>query len=195
MAEVIPITFSTLYEDRPPKLDHREATYMLERGPYIGRLRAKERLLEAVLAFTIDEETRSIMNERQLDEIKDDIVRLESELVQFETVFDWDDFPSVDEPTADTSHAVSEQTEDNKIIISPDFLKRKDTAVCSETDPEIFFPEKGGSTRAEKAICEESCDLTDECLMYALERKERFGIWGGMSERERRKLLKSQVSS
>ncbi|MCT9818745.1 WhiB family transcriptional regulator [Microbacterium sp. W1N] len=60
-------------------------------------------------------------------------------------------------------------------------------ALCSQTDPEAFFPEKGGSTRDAKRICG-SCDVRGECLEYALQNDERFGIWGGLSERERRKL-------
>ncbi|MCK3770222.1 WhiB family transcriptional regulator [Microbacterium aerolatum] len=60
-------------------------------------------------------------------------------------------------------------------------------ALCSQTDPEAFFPEKGGSTRDAKRICS-SCDVRGECLEYALNNDERFGIWGGLSERERRKL-------
>lgn len=62
-------------------------------------------------------------------------------------------------------------------------------ALCAQTDPEAFFPEKGGSTREAKRICE-SCEVREECLEYALENDERFGIWGGLSERERRKLRK-----
>jgi WhiB family redox-sensing transcriptional regulator len=60
-------------------------------------------------------------------------------------------------------------------------------AKCLNADPDVFFPEKGGSTREAKRICSE-CTVRDECLEYALEEDERFGIWGGMSERERRKL-------
>ncbi|MCR2801699.1 WhiB family transcriptional regulator [Microbacterium sp. zg.Y909] len=65
-------------------------------------------------------------------------------------------------------------------------------ALCSQTDPEAFFPEKGGSTRDAKRVCA-SCDVRTECLEYALRNDERFGIWGGLSERERRK-LKRQAS-
>jgi WhiB family redox-sensing transcriptional regulator len=60
-------------------------------------------------------------------------------------------------------------------------------ALCSQTDPEAFFPEKGGSTRDAKRVCG-TCDVRAECLEYALQNDERFGIWGGLSERERRKL-------
>lgn len=64
-------------------------------------------------------------------------------------------------------------------------------ALCAQTDPEAFYPEKGGSTREAKQVCSR-CPVSAECLDAALEREERFGIWGGMSERERRRLLKQQ---
>ena len=63
----------------------------------------------------------------------------------------------------------------------------QDRALCAQTDPEAFFPEKGGSTREAKRICT-GCEVRAECLEYALEHDERFGIWGGLSERERRRL-------
>ena len=62
-------------------------------------------------------------------------------------------------------------------------------SLCAQTDPEAFFPEKGGSTREAKKICG-SCEVRNQCLEYALQNDERFGIWGGLSERERRKLRK-----
>jgi WhiB family transcriptional regulator, redox-sensing transcriptional regulator len=63
----------------------------------------------------------------------------------------------------------------------------QDRALCAETDPEAFFPEKGGSTREAKRICT-GCEVRAECLEFALGNDERFGIWGGLSERERRRL-------
>jgi WhiB family redox-sensing transcriptional regulator len=63
----------------------------------------------------------------------------------------------------------------------------QDLALCAQTDPEAFFPEKGGSTREAKRVCR-ACEVRQECLEYALEHDERFGIWGGLSERERRRL-------
>jgi WhiB family redox-sensing transcriptional regulator len=68
----------------------------------------------------------------------------------------------------------------------------QERALCAQTDPEAFFPEKGGSTREAKRVCL-SCDVRGECLEYALLHDERFGIWGGLSERERRKLKKRAV--
>ena len=66
-------------------------------------------------------------------------------------------------------------------------LSWQERSLCAQTDPEAFFPEKGGSTRDAKKICT-SCEVRSECLEYALSNDERFGIWGGLSERERRKL-------
>lgn len=62
-------------------------------------------------------------------------------------------------------------------------------ARCLEVDPEIFFPERGGSSKAARAVCAQ-CEVRLECLRYALANREQFGIWGGTSERERRKLRK-----
>jgi len=59
--------------------------------------------------------------------------------------------------------------------------------VCAQTDPEVFFPEKGGSVREAKAVCAR-CPVRAQCLAHALAHGERFGVWGGFSEPERRRL-------
>lgn len=79
----------------------------------------------------------------------------------------------------------SEDVDDNPLAWQTD-------ALCAQTDPEAFFPEKGGSTRDAKKICT-TCEVRAQCLEYALANDERFGIWGGLSERERRKLRKRAV--
>lgn len=68
----------------------------------------------------------------------------------------------------------------------------QERALCAQTDPEAFFPEKGGSTREAKRICL-GCEVKDVCLEYALANDERFGIWGGLSERERRRLKRGII--
>ena len=68
----------------------------------------------------------------------------------------------------------------------------QERALCAQTDPEAFFPEKGGSTREAKRICQ-GCEVKDACLDYALAHDERFGIWGGLSERERRRLKRGII--
>jgi WhiB family redox-sensing transcriptional regulator len=70
-----------------------------------------------------------------------------------------------------------------------DDLSWQERALCAQPDPESFVPEKGGSTREAKRVCL-SCEVRAECLEYALGNDERFGIWGGLSERERRRLKK-----
>ncbi len=68
----------------------------------------------------------------------------------------------------------------------------QEKALCAQTDPEAFFPEKGGSTREAKKVCL-SCEVRADCLDYALKNDERFGIWGGLSERERRRIRRASA--
>lgn len=61
-------------------------------------------------------------------------------------------------------------------------------ALCRQVDVgDLWFPDKGGAVRDAKRICGE-CRLRVECLQYALDHHERYGIWGGLTERERRRL-------
>src|SRR5690606_20958322 len=62
----------------------------------------------------------------------------------------------------------------------------QDLANCLGVDPDLFFPERGASTREAKAVCQ-GCVVKDDCLEYALQNGEKIGSWGGMSERERRR--------
>lgn len=67
----------------------------------------------------------------------------------------------------------------------------QDFANCRGADPDLFFPERGASTRAAKKICRE-CAVREECLEFAIVSSEKFGIWGALSERERRKIRKER---
>src|SRR5262245_43285512 len=80
----------------------------------------------------------------------------------------------------------------SELFDEPEEPTWQEQALCAQTDPEAFFPEKGGSTREAKRICA-GCEVRAECLEYALAQDERFGIWGGLSERERRKLKRRVV--
>ena len=64
-------------------------------------------------------------------------------------------------------------------------------ALCAETDPDIFFPEKGGSTAPATSVCR-GCEVREECLEYALSHDIRHGIWGGMSDNDRRKMSRQR---
>ena len=68
----------------------------------------------------------------------------------------------------------------------------QDYANCLGVDPDLFFPERGASTREAKEVCR-GCVVREDCLEYALVNGEKFGIWGGMSERERRRLRRQRA--
>jgi WhiB family redox-sensing transcriptional regulator len=71
-------------------------------------------------------------------------------------------------------------------------LSWQDYANCRGADADLFFPERGASTRKAKAICN-ACDVKAECLDFAIVQGEKFGIWGGMSERERRRVRRQRI--
>lgn len=95
-----------------------------------------------------------------------------------------DSYPAVTNPPVFLSLA---RNEDEGVE-----LAWQEQSLCAQTDPEAFFPEKGGSTREAKRICV-GCEVKSECLEYALAHDERFGIWGGLSERERRRLKRMAI--
>ena len=64
------------------------------------------------------------------------------------------------------------------------------SALCAQADPEVWFPERGQSPHPAKAICSQ-CPVRSECLTEALANGERFGVWGGLTEHERRDFLRT----
>jgi len=77
-------------------------------------------------------------------------------------------------------------------MINGQDLAWQDLANCRGADPDLFFPERGASTRTAKGICRE-CSVRNECLEFAIVSSEKFGIWGGLSERERRKIRRQRA--
>jgi len=75
--------------------------------------------------------------------------------------------------------------------LAVDDLSWQDYSNCRGADADLFFPERGASTRKAKAICN-ACQVKGECLEFAITQSEKFGIWGGLSERERRKIRKER---
>lgn len=61
----------------------------------------------------------------------------------------------------------------------------RELAACAGMDPALFFPERGANTEPAKQVCAR-CPVIEECADFAIEHRERYGIWGGMSERQRR---------
>lgn len=69
-------------------------------------------------------------------------------------------------------------------------IPRIEGALCAQVDPELFFPHPSATQRdvdAAKLVCDR-CPARQECLLWALQHREREGIWGGMTTRERDKL-------
>jgi WhiB family redox-sensing transcriptional regulator len=67
-------------------------------------------------------------------------------------------------------------------------------SACWEKDTSLFFPERGQSATPGKTICSK-CSVRADCLAAALLMNERFGIWGGLTERQRRLLRKTLASA
>jgi WhiB family redox-sensing transcriptional regulator len=63
-------------------------------------------------------------------------------------------------------------------------------ALCTEVDPEAFFPEHGERNKDAKRVCAK-CDVRAECLDYALDNNELYGVWGGLSGYERTNLRRT----
>jgi len=65
-------------------------------------------------------------------------------------------------------------------------MEWRENAKCKGLDARLFYPERGGPYKEAKMICS-TCDVQAECLDDALANVEKHGVWGGKSERERRK--------
>jgi WhiB family redox-sensing transcriptional regulator len=63
-------------------------------------------------------------------------------------------------------------------------------AICQQVDPDLWFPEAGGRPAAATAFCSK-CPVMPECRADSLDRREQFGIWGGLSDRQRRRAWRS----
>lgn len=107
-------------------------------------------------------------------------------------IADGDELEEDAEPDADSDAKRRNISAPRANFYNDDDLDWQENALCAQTDPEAFFPEKGGTTKPAKKICEH-CDVKAECLDYAIRHDERFGIWGGLSERERRKLKRRVI--
>jgi WhiB family redox-sensing transcriptional regulator len=70
----------------------------------------------------------------------------------------------------------------------------RDDAACRDTDPEAFFPSIGEPNTSAKRVCA-GCGVRGECLDHALTSGEHFGVWGGLSEHERRSMRRAGRAS
>jgi WhiB family redox-sensing transcriptional regulator len=102
--------------------------------------------------------------------------------------------PSTTDTTADTTagaYGPAGPLAALAAVLAPDRGGWRELGVCAETDPEAFFPDKGGSSRAAKRVCA-GCPVRVECLAEALRVDERHGVWGGTSPAERARLRRAQ---
>src|SRR5690606_40718327 len=77
-------------------------------------------------------------------------------------------------------------------VPEPDPQSWRDDAVChNDPNPELWFADHEQDTSQAKALCS-WCPVRDECLNFALERGEKWGVWGGMTTDERNRLLKER---
>jgi WhiB family redox-sensing transcriptional regulator len=75
-----------------------------------------------------------------------------------------------------------------RLFHRPRWMER---AACRGLSTDLFFPERGADASAAKAVCA-ACPVRDDCYEYAFESGERHGIWGGTSERERRRIRRQR---
>lgn len=70
----------------------------------------------------------------------------------------------------------------------------QDYAACKGTNTDLFFTERGAETSQAKKVCL-TCPVRLQCLEYAFANGEKFGIWGGLSERQRRRIRKQRTEA
>jgi WhiB family redox-sensing transcriptional regulator len=85
--------------------------------------------------------------------------------------------------------------DENKGVRVPEFdLSWRNSGACQGLDPQIFYPDNEENCSKAKSVCSE-CKVRIACLTYALDSREKQGVWGGTSARERRKMLRTRRSA
>ncbi len=67
-------------------------------------------------------------------------------------------------------------------------------AACKGIDPDVFYPHEDEEAEAAKEVCG-VCPVRQACLEHALGARERDGVWGGATERERRRIIRQRRRS
>lgn len=67
----------------------------------------------------------------------------------------------------------------------------RDQAACLGLDPQIFYPATDEEADVARAVCD-GCEVRTDCLEYALSRREKDGVWGGATERDRRRIIRQR---
>lgn len=112
--------------------------------------------------------------------------------------------------TAEAYHALRSETEQpiESDSVSPVSVERTSSKVtqipvsedgwmslseCADSAPGTFFPSDGKGVEVAKRICER-CVVKEDCLEYAINTRQDHGVWGGTSERERRRIIKRRTT-
>lgn len=78
--------------------------------------------------------------------------------------------------------------------VSPVTLAWRQKGACRGLDPTIFYPPTEEDAEMAKSVCEE-CHVRESCLEHALGHRERDGVWGGATERDRRRIIRQRRRS
>jgi WhiB family redox-sensing transcriptional regulator len=70
----------------------------------------------------------------------------------------------------------------------------QEQGACRGIEPEIFFPISDEEAGPAKAICS-ACDVVQQCLLFSFQNRERYGVWGGVTEKERIEMVRRGVAS
>ena len=73
-------------------------------------------------------------------------------------------------------------------------LSWRQSAACRGVDPDVFYPPPDEEAEIAKAVCAQ-CNVRQACLEYALANRERDGVWGGATEKERRRIVRQRRKS
>ena len=73
-------------------------------------------------------------------------------------------------------------------------LSWRQSAACRGVEPDIFYPASEDEAEEAKSVCAQ-CNVRQACLEYALGNREREGVWGGATEKERRRILRQRRKS
>lgn len=78
--------------------------------------------------------------------------------------------------------------------VMPEGMEWMLVAKCRGAAPGEFFPSDGSGVERAMRVCQ-GCPVRDDCLEFALEHRIEHGVWGGASERERRRILKRRAAT
>ncbi|MCU1392973.1 MAG: putative WhiB family transcriptional regulator [Ilumatobacteraceae bacterium] len=77
------------------------------------------------------------------------------------------------------------------VDVSPKVIVWRELGACRGLDPSMFYPDEEDDAATAKAVCQQ-CDVRIACLEHALASREKQGVWGGATERERRRIIRQR---